>query len=263
MMAKQNFLIVTTDNDVSLNLFFSDRITTHFNILTVQYGEDGYLNRISQFKPDSIYFRDPFTSATYDSRTVQQTISTIYKQYPDVTYVDDTKEFADILFEDKWEQYRIFSDIMPKTTLYSPQSKFIEGRNILKKRISSRGKQVFFTKKTVSSDEYIVQELLAINSEYRVYVVNGTIVNIVGIRISKTPESKVKLVSCSPIPADVRLFTEALLPRLQSFNLIGLDIARTKEQRLLLIEVNRSCQFNRFYVLTHINLAELLLEQYT
>jgi len=176
--------------------------------------------------------------------------------------VDSISSNKDIYFEDKLLQYTQFGEFMPKTKLLSNMDNKIEKDYIIKKRISSRSSGIFFNKKDLLGkcfDDYIVQEKILIEKEYRVYCIFDEILEDVSIKQSKTEFVKTDVVGAEKINLKLKKFVKRIIAK-NKFDLIGLDIAFS-QGKYFLIEINRSPQFKAFFTQTGINLAESFIKK--
>ena len=146
-------------------------------------------------------------------------------------------------FEDKYRQYMLYSDYMPNTFLPS-NGTFCNGKHLAKKRISQRAKDIYFSEANFD-DSYIIQDLMDIQEELRVYAIFGNPVEQATIKTSKSPESKVKVVGKRQLTEKEKDICEKIAT-LSGLDFIGIDLAVLKNGELKLIEVNRSPQFKRF-----------------
>lgn len=244
-----NLLVVTTKNDLSIKYFEQiEGVKTD-----VMFFGGSRLDSARNY--DVIYYRDPFV-VDYDTEALED-LPEYYKSNGAYS-IDHIQTLEDLLFEDKWRQYTILGDFMPKTDVL--RRGMDTAGKIIKKRISSRGKAVLFDTSSISSgyDDYIVQDMMKIIKEYRVYMVCGSLVGTVSVKTSKTKTQKVKVDHTEPITGDVRQFCEQVSRLVPQLDLVGIDVARTPEG-LRLIEINRAPQFKHFAELTGLNLAETLL----
>lgn len=207
-----------------------------------------------------IYFRDPFNTGIYNLDTIAEKIATVVESNPGAYYVDDIQSLTDILIEDKWRQYSLLKEYMPRTKLLESPSE-INDSTIAKKRISARARGIAFHPNEVKGDvgDYVLQERMTIHHEYRVYVVCGKVQPIVGQRSSKTATSKVKVLGLENLTSDIKLFSESISSKVPKLDFFGLDIAVTDEG-LKLIELNRSPQFGRYGMLGGGDLINHLIE---
>lgn len=269
--------MITTKNDLSLDYFVSAAAKYGIQITTLFYksGEEAISKALYEHMYQFIYFRDPFNEDNYDEVQIRAVVDRIVERYPGAQYIDRAWTFDDLMIEDKWRQYELLSEYMPPTTLLSNEEDFAEGIHIAKERImtsgrssvmakerrSSRAKGVFF--RSVDLDEtkhYIIQKRLTIVKEYRVYGIHGVILELAGIRSSKSSTTTVKTIAVEPLPSDLLLFAEGVYRKLPSLQFVGFDIAVTDSGSLVLLEVNRSCQFVGYNKKSGSNLADEFLK---
>lgn len=258
---KKRALICTTLNDSSLPLFLTDKINRELLIDTCFISDDkDYLrDKLSLNSYDYLYIRDPFTDNKIEIQEIVDKIDLILNSRQKVRLIDNISNIQDIFFEDKWEQYRLFKDLMPKTELLQKEN---TGELIFKKRISSRSKGIFFKQDDIKNNfnDYITQEKIKIDKEYRVFVIFGEAVKIVGIKNPKTEISASKVIGSEKIGKELEDITKTVMNRV-NFHFIGIDVAKTIDEKYFLLEINRSCQFNKFYELTGLNLAEVFVSK--
>lgn len=243
------WLIVTTDEDRSRDYFSWADSVRYTDAIGMLHGEY-----------DVIYFRDPFNTGEYDVEYIKSTLVHIKQQYPEAVYIDAVTRYEDLLFEDKWRQYQLVGEFMPSTELFDTKSKFRAGSTIVKKRISARARDIIQTNEQlvdIALEEYIVQEKIDIDAEYRVYTIGNRVLPFMTQKSSKTLDTKVKVLGVTKIDDAVAQFVQKIQAKLEDLDLLGYDIARTPTG-LALIEVNRSPQFKRYNELTYTNVADEL-----
>jgi len=184
---------------------------------------------------------------------------------PNIRFIDNTSSVDMILgTEDKWRQYEIFNSLMPKTQLLS-EDLDVSGfkRPVFKNRLSSHGNGVTWNmnETTTPRDDWLIQESLDIIEELRVYVIKGNVYPVGAIRQSKTSDQNTQAVDSRPLTKDEMEFSLKIGELAPNLDIIGIDIARTSNGELYLMEVNRSPGFGKFAELTGVNLASLLYEE--
>lgn len=225
--------IITTKKDLSATFF-------------EQHGWDIYLyNELSghDCNYDVVYLRDPFNDQEISLRA-KEYVENALKTFHFSKSIDNITTYEQIeSFEDKYRQYMLYSDYMPNTFLPS-NGTFCNGKHLAKKRISQRAKDIYFSEANFD-DSYIIQDLMDIQEELRVYAIFSNPVEQATIKTSKSPESKVKVVGKRQLTEKEKDICKkiAVLSRL---DFIGIDLAVLKNGELKLIEVNRSPQFKRF-----------------
>lgn len=259
----KKILIITTTNDLSVDLFSTKDILNLVDVYFLFFHEklNVIKDKLESNSFDFVYIRDPFTSY-YNKDELNIKLDFIICNIKSAYLIDNLESIKDIYFEDKWVQYKIFSEYMPKTYLLSDSNSNNISNYIIKKRISSRGKGIFFNNKDVAQsniDDYIIQERIIIEKEYRVYVIFNEIINIVSIKSSKTENNKIKIIGNEKINTGLNNFVKKIITN-NKFDFIGLDIAFSKGYYYL-IELNRSPQFNAFYKQTNNNLAEYFISK--
>jgi glutathione synthase/RimK-type ligase-like ATP-grasp enzyme len=261
---KPKFLLVTTDQDLSLPYFLDDDVTKLFDVVVVDYDDD-----LEQFKSktdplfDVIYLRDPFNKGDFNLDNLQLKVDYLANQQTEAKYVDSAKNLQDLLFEDKFSQYGLLSEFMPKTEQLLEASQFEDDRHIIKKSISARSRDIAFQLETKHlNGQFIVQPIIEILDEYRVYIVNGKVLGLGTKKSSKTANNQVKVLKLVDLPEAVIELAAKVADKLSVMNLLGLDIATRSQDKPVLIEANRSPQFKRFNELAGFNLAIELLKDF-
>ncbi|MCC7304101.1 hypothetical protein IT418_01650 [bacterium] len=249
--------IITTAFDTSLPLFFTQNITKKL-IPSVSLYEDFPLNGIfPDF--DYIYFRDPF-HGNYSQERIKKVISYINQNAQNAYIIDAITSYEEILMEDKWLQYKKYEKFMPQTQLFDLNEEYKQPK-VFKKRLSSRSKGIHFSASEISHLEcrnYIAQERINFEKEYRVYATKNEIFQVVIVRQSKTEGSKTKNLYSEIIQPDLYKFVQ-LLAQEVDYDIYGLDIGYLRGNYFLL-EVNRSPQWLTYYSLVGVNLSEILVD---
>lgn len=252
-------LIITTPADNSKELILQAFKTA--DCLYYDQSRDQVNRVLVDNRYDVVYYRDPFNQGSFDAPSIRQTVEYIFRICTDALFVDGVKTYQDLLFEDKWRQYQLFSDVMPETKLIDFNTGIKEGSEVAKERISSRAKGVVFDNDSVDIDkQYIVQKIIDIDKELRVFVVDGAILPLAAVRSSKTADTKVKMIETEVISSEIIKFAQSIYDKISYMNFVGLDIVIQPGGRPMLIEVNRSPQFSRYNEMTGTNLAELLMK---
>ena len=254
-------LVITVSLDSSINLLqnFADIITLDNKNVTHPI-EGAY---------DTAYIRSHFSRPSMSPQSFRSEIEALANRLidlnPDVKFIDSMDTVDSIIsFEDKWLQSRIFSMFMPRTELYNHSSNTLSFSNpVYKCRLSSRGVGVTWDKKEAddSTENWIVQESINIDEELRVYVINNEVHDVGVVRQNKTPQQKVRAISTRKLQDDEINFVLSVMNKAPDLDFVGLDIVRTSEGDLSLIEVNRSPGFAKFSELSGVNIASALYKQ--
>lgn len=215
---------------------------------------------------DTLYIRSHFgqqATLPENFRTEINDLVKLAKQAnPSIKFIDGVDTVDKIMaFEDKWLQYKTFSDFMPKTQLLDDKLNTSGFEYpVFKNRLSSRGNGVTWNiEKVINPIEgWIVQESLDIVEEVRAYVIRGDVYPIGTVRQSMTPEQNTHAVGSRHLTQDEIDFSLKISSHVRDMDIIGLDIARTTDGKLRLMEVNRSPGFAVFAKFTGVNLAGLL-----
>lgn len=253
-----NHLVISVSPDSSLDLLgeFADVIVLDTQLVPETL--PGY---------DTLYIRSYFGQESLMPQAFLAEINALVERAvranPSIQYIDGISTVEAVLaFEDKWHQYGLFSDYMPKTELLSSVDMVNFTRPVYKKRLSSRGTGVTWSLDEISGyrDDWLVQESLEIQEEIRMYVIRGAVYPIGAIRQSKTIDQGTKAVAARPLTQDEIDFAQSIAQKASDLDIIGLDIVCNEAGDLFLLEVNRSPGFGKFYELTGVNLADHLYE---
>lgn len=216
-------------------------------------------------KYETVYIRSHFGTPGYTPtdfrKEIADLVADIERLNPNVTFIDSMSDVDTIVrFEDKWSQHQSFSDFMPRTEVYSNNTNTDVSsfrRPIFKKRLSSRGQGITWDIARVdpSTNDWLIQESLDVDEELRVYIVKGHIFPIATVRQNMTENATTQAISSRELTKDEFIFSTKIAAEHLDLDMIGLDIAITPDNKLYLMEANRSPGFAKFHALTGINLA--------
>jgi len=263
-MNKKKILIVTTLKDFSVPFFMTSGVLKKISVSFLFLHEDteSILQILDSERYDFIYVRYPYNELRIDPSEIPRKIQLVFDNARGAAMIDGLRSYDDILFEDKWRQYELLSEFMPVTRILTDPDDLSGGGVLAKKRISSRAAGIAFSPEDLSGEnpsEYILQDMLSIQEEYRVYALFREIYEPAITRTSKRPDSKVRISGSTPMSDALRVFATDIAKRI-SFDFIGLDIAWDGD-RYALLEVNRSCLFEGYYRETGVNLAEVFMDR--
>ena len=225
-------ILVTTPKDLSSDLF------AEHGWEIVQYGSGAPGDR----EYEIVYYRDPFNDDNVSEKMVEESLKKVHGQRS----IDNIKTYAEmLLFEDKYNQYKTYHDLMPKTFLPSEFYHLEKSNYLAKKRISQRSKDIIFDLSDDRIDDnYIIQEIIDIDEELRVYIIFGEIIQQATIKSSKI-NGKVKVIGKRDLSEIELSFCQVIAERTK-LDFIGIDLAVLKDGGVKLIEVNRSPQFLKY-----------------
>jgi glutathione synthase/RimK-type ligase-like ATP-grasp enzyme len=264
MLEIPKILIVSTDADISLSMFRQSDVSTLINPDFINYDIAVTSETcILESNYNYVYFRDPFNDGDISHKLVKQATEIIVDKFKSAYFVDSVLSFNGLLFEDKWLQYRQLSKYMPKSELLQSIDLSKSEKYFIKKRISSRSKGIIFKQSDFPNNtnphDYILQQKLSIDIEYRVFIIGGRIIKPMAIKTSKTFGQKVKITGIeNTVTKEIIQICDAVYVRTE-YDFMGLDIAKVGNDYYLL-EVNRSPQFKGYFRETSINLAYILNE---
>lgn len=253
-------LVISVSSDSSLDL-----LSPYADILVLDDNESEFNNAVYE----TVYIRSHFSHPSLMPQNFRDEIDTLVKQAQDtnpaVRFIDSMDTVDSIVaFEDKWLQYKAFSKFMSRTELYTNElgSESFK-RPIYKNRLSSRGSGITWDKAKVieSSAGWIIQETLDIQEELRIYIIFGEVYPYGAVKQSMTEGNKAEGINSRALTQDEIEFSSSLVKEASHLDMVGIDIARTADGTLKLIEVNRSPGFAKFYELTRVNLAQNLYER--
>ncbi len=249
-------LVVTVSAESSIEL-----LRKHADVLILD--QDVELN--IQHPYESLYIRSHFSEPKLQPQNFRNEISRIVAQSkeknPNIKVIDEMDTVEKIInFEDKWKQYQMFSEFVPRTQLLDEVESTDDRKMIYKKRLSSRGEGVTRDIRDVHglANDWITQEMLDISEELRIYVVCGRVYPAGAVRRSMTNGQKTQAISARELTQDEVTFATMIYRRATNLDVVGLDVARTATGELRLMEVNRSPGFSVFATLTGVNIADLL-----
>jgi len=215
---------------------------------------------------ESLYIRSHFGQPSTLPQVFRKEIEHIVQQAkitnPNIKFIDATDTVEKILAtEDKWQQYERFSTFMPKTQLLNEKAdtaSFVHP--VFKNRLSSRGNGVTWDIEQVTGlrEDWLIQESIDIIEELRVYVIHGKVYPVGAIRQSKSLVQNTQAVDYRELKDEEIEFSSKVADKAPNLDIIGLDIARASDNKLYLMEANRSPGFGVFNKLTGINLASFL-----
>lgn len=240
--------LYTTHADLSLD-YFSDWEVKYYDAPDFDHE-----------KADLVYFRDPFNDDSYIPNPTQ--ITKLIQEHHDAYIIDRLEDFDSILeAEDKLLQSRQYQDLYPRTWLPSQQT-FITGKHLAKPRISQRAKDILFELGDRDLDDnWIIQELLDVKEELRVYAIKGEIIQPASVKSPKS-SGAVKVIGVRTLTIKEEQFIRQALQHCP-LDLVGFDLAILQNGEMKIIEANRSPQFRRYAERTGINLAELIARSLT
>lgn len=254
----KKILICLTYQDRSAPLFLTGAIKEMMQINFLLYEEsEDYIDKYLKSEDyDYIYLRYPFNGSNLSLSDVKARLDIIIKNKREAYLVDNLKSVKGVLFEDKWRQYQSLSDFMPETKVLQSDDQIDFDRYLIKKRISTRGEQVLFElPNDIVHEDYIVQKIINVEKEFRVYSIFNKIIDQVVIRSPKTSQTKIKVLHVEKITQDLHDYV-AQIDKKIDYDFTGYDIALDKNGKYYLIEVNRSCLFGGVFRETKVNLAE-------
>lgn len=259
-MPKHRLLIMTTAADLSLPLLRAPSSAIGIEVSHIMFDDSLSDVLADDSNYDFIYFRDPFNDDSINQKIARSNVADLLARWPSAYSVDTIAGYDDLLIEDKLEQAKIYAELMPESRPFATDL-FEAGKEIIKKRISARSKEVYFRStdlpaQAITSD-YLVQPKLNIKREYRVFMIGGRAIEPLAIKSSKTDETKTKVVGLEK-HADRQLleFCQLVYAK-KKFDFLGLDVALT-DSGCSLLEINRSCQFDAYSRLSGLNLADKL-----
>jgi len=258
----KKMLLITGINDLSLSLYLTQDMQKKVSMDFYFFHENSLdlEKKLITNDYDYIYFGYPFRVLNKDQ--INSLFEIILTNKKNAYIIDNLKTIDDIYFEDKWTQYQMLSQFIPKTELLSFITDADTEDKITKERISGRAEGVFFNSYELDEsnpDKYILQDNMDIQKEYRIYVICNKILPEATVKSPKTATTRVKVIGTEIISDEIMVFAKKIIAK-NVFDLIGLDLAITKSGPCL-IEINRACLFNSYFTHTNTNIAELLIDE--
>lgn len=217
---------------------------------------------------DTLYIRSHFSQPSMSPQAfrneIEKLVESTMRTNQNVKFIDNMSTVDEIVaFEDKWLQYETFGTFMPRTELYTEtvvSSSFL--RPVYKMRLSSRGTGVTWDAGKVpnSSAEWIIQESLDIQEELRVYVIRQKPYPVAAVKHSMSDSRTAQSFDTRLLTPDEAEYALNVMRRAPELDMVGIDMARTANGELKVLEVNRSPGFAKFHELTGFNLAQELYE---
>jgi len=144
---------------------------------------------------------------------------------------------------------------------------------IVKKRISSRGKEIYLLDSAKEVEEfarernlsdYFFEEYMNVKKDIRIIVINGNVIGAVErrrrIKISGNYRSIGVKVVKGYNPQEEMIEKAILVSRIIKSDFCGIDFAIDEKKRLYLLECNISPQFVSFERILNLNVAEKLID---
>lgn len=266
-------LIATTRKDKSFSRLQEEARKKGFSVTKILYEElkifpeQDFLKRF-----DFCILRDPYNTGVDFSKYLVYMKGFFNKK--NLLDFDTLNNFP--LYEDKLFQKKFFSSHnMEMAKFYH----FLDVKDlnvmfplIIKKRISSRGKEVFLVHSKVSAEEffedrdirdYIFEEYVPIKKDYRVVVIGDKIIGGISRKVN-IHKGRLKRIGVKgdvkvSVPDDIRMLVLKIL-KLIKCDFAGIDIFLGEDENLYFGECNVSPQFTSFEKITKINVAGLLME---
>lgn len=269
-----NLLFVTTQKDISFNRIIEEAEKKGIKVSKLLY-EKLHLHDLKpkEFRKfDFCILRDPYNTGT-DFSVYLRTIASFFKskQLDYKTY----KEYP--FYEDKLFQHILFGNIftMPKFYHYNTINEIgIKSFPIvIKKRISSRGKDVFIlnTKKEIDKFfsknrivDYLFEDYINIKKDVRVILLGNKIVGVVE-RKTRFKENRgyrgvgVKVLNKYELPEKIKK-KAILVSKIIKSDFCGVDFLIDKDKKDYLLECNISPQFVSSERVLGINIAKELID---
>ena len=267
-------LIVTTHNDKSHRRISEEALKKNINVSTLFY-EDLRLHELNEkmFKEfDFCILRDPYNTGEDFSIFLR----TIMSFFPEGHVLDYQTYKHYPFYEDKLFQHILFSKHvnMPKFRYFTKIDQVdIAFPAIVKKRISSRGKEIYlldsmeeareFAREKKLSD-YFFEECMDVKKDIRVVVINGKVIGAVERRRRIKFSGNYRSIGVKVVkgynPQEEMIEKAVLVSRIIKSDFCGIDFAVDEKERVYLLECNVSPQFVSFERVLNLNVAERLID---
>jgi len=269
-----NLLIATTKKDFSFNRLREEAVKKGFEVEKILYEEIKTLPGYDFFKKfDFCILRDPYNLGIDLSKHLYYIKNFFDKNMLlDFNTLDKFPRYEDKLFQNiffsehniKMAEFNHFTDVKDLDNLKFPL--------IIKKRISSRGKQVFLVRsKSLAKEflkdkdikDYIFEEYLPLEKDYRVIIVNNKIIcgvlRKINIHTGRINRIGVKIGFKTTLPDKIKKMASKVA-KLIECDFTGIDVFMDKEKEAYFGECNISPQFTSLEKNTKINVAGILME---
>jgi len=267
-------LIATTKKDLSFNRLKEEAIKKGFSVEKILYEEIKILpepNFLKKF--DFCILRDPYNLGIDLSKYFLYIRNFFNKNnLLDFNTLNKFPKYEDKLFQNtffskhkiKMAKFYHILNLKELDTLKFPL--------IIKKRVSSRGKEVFLAKSISSAKEffenrnipdYIFEEYITLDKDYRIVIINNKIICAVlrkiNIHPGKLNRIGVKVGVKTSIPYNIKKMA-LKIAKLIECDFSGIDIFAGKDNEAYFGECNISPQFSSFERNTKVNVAGILMD---
>lgn len=269
-----NLLIATTKKDFSFNRLEEEAIRENFSVNKIFYEDMENLTDPNFFKKmDFCILRDPYNTGIDFSKHFFY-IKNFFNENSllDFNTLNKFPQYEDKLFQNeffskhgiKMARFNHISDLKKIDEISFPC--------IIKKRISSRGKEVFLTKSKSSAKEffknkniqdYLFEEYIPLEKDYRIMIIQDKIIDCVSRNINiHSGELKrigVRVNSKSDIPEEIKKIALQIV-KILDCDFAGIDIFVGKNKEIYFGECNLSPQFSSFEKATNTNIARTIMD---
>lgn len=270
-----NLLFVTTQEDISSNRIIEEAEKKGIKVSNLLY-EKLHLHDLKpkEFRKfDFCILRDPYNTGTNFS-VYLRTIASFFKSHQQMDY-KTYKEYP--FYEDKLFQHILFGNIftMPKFYHYNTVNE-IDIKSfpiVIKKRVSSRGKDVFilnikreidkfFSKNRIV--DYLFEDYINIKKDIRVILIGNKVVGAVErkLRFKENMGYRgvgVKVLNKYELPEKIK--KDAILTsKIIKSDFCGVDFLIDKDKKDYLLECNVSPQFVSSERVLGVNIAKEIVE---
>ncbi|MAG50125.1 hypothetical protein CL621_00610 [archaeon] len=263
-------LIVTTKKDLSCDKIIEEAKKKDIDILKIFYEEFN----LKDFKPEKFkdfnfcILRDPYNTGT-DYSTYFKKMLKFFGEHKSFDYKAYNKFPS---YEDKLFQHDLFGNALEMPKIYSLTDGIESFPIIIKKRISSRGKNIFVidTKKELEKflseydiSDYIIEEFLDVEKDIRIILVNNKIVETVE-RKTRFKENGnytgigVKILNKYEPSEEIKK-KAILVSKIIGSDFCGIDFIMDKNENNYLLECNISPQFVSSERILDVNIAEKVI----
>jgi glutathione synthase/RimK-type ligase-like ATP-grasp enzyme len=263
-------LIVTTKKDLSCDKIIEEAKKKDIDILKIFYEE----LQLNDFKPekfkefDFCILRDPYNTGINYSIYFKKMLK-FFGEHKSFDYRAYNKHPD---YEDKLFQHNLFGNALKMPKLHSLIDKVKSFPIIIKKRVSSRGKNIFVidTKEELEKflseydiTDYIIEEFLDVKKDLRIFLINNEIIgaverktrfkengNYTGIGVKILDKYK---------PSEEIKKKAILVSKIIGSDFCGVDFIIGKNENNYLLECNISPQFVSSERILEVNIAEKII----
>src|SRR5437879_605780 len=108
----KKMLLITTEEDLSRELFEKPEVTSLIHLEYILYSDEFNFieQKLQATTCDFIYLHDPFNAPLYAEERIKHVVDLVLIHKKEAYIIDHISSYKDMLLEDKWVQYKLFSE---------------------------------------------------------------------------------------------------------------------------------------------------------